>query len=159
MPVSTTKTVKEQRKGRGSHPNSRANLKPIPPGVSLNPDGKAPGTKDRSTVFKRWLALQQTITDPETAVNEVGTVEDALALALIQKGRTGDVQACREVFDSTYGKISDKTELTGKDGGAIAVVDVEQAIAGFMADAAKAGEPCQREDAIRYLAPFIPGIK
>lgn len=32
------------------------------------------------------------------------------------KAMAGDVPALKELLDSGYGKVSDKTELTGKDG-------------------------------------------
>jgi phage terminase small subunit len=78
-----------------------------------------------------------------------------------------DSQAALDKLGRYHKLFTDKTELTGKDGGAIAVVDVEQAIAGCMAEMIEAqrknpqptDEPITREVVVRYLAPFIPGIK
>lgn len=46
-------------------------------------------------------------------------VEKAVMAALVKKAMTGDVPAIKEAQDSIYGKIADKTELTGRDGGPV----------------------------------------
>lgn len=106
---------KEIRKtGRGSHPNSRANLKPAQTGEVRNPNGKAEGTKDRATILKKWLSVELELLNPVTKAKEKGTVEDEVMLALITKARKGDVPAIREVLDSTYGKITEHQDITSK---------------------------------------------
>jgi hypothetical protein len=47
---------------------------------------------------------------------ETKTVAEQLIIALMAKAASGDVPACKEILDSAFGKIADKTELTGKDG-------------------------------------------
>jgi hypothetical protein len=39
-----------------------------------------------------------------------------LAQALVDKGLSGDVPALKEINERALGKVTDKTELTGKDG-------------------------------------------
>jgi hypothetical protein len=106
------KDKKEIRKGggRGSHPNSRANLKPVAPGEVRNPAGRTPGTKDRATLLRKWLEVELELLNPVTREKQQGTVEDEVVLALIAKARKGDVSAIREVLDSMYGKVKDRTE-------------------------------------------------
>jgi hypothetical protein len=106
------------------------NIKPPKKGEpSRNPNGRPKGSPNRSTLLKKWLALKikfpnRNDENGEKVFDELKedlpiTLEDAITLALIQKAQGGDVAAIKEVFDSLHGKISDKTELTGKDGGEI----------------------------------------
>lgn len=81
------------------------------PGQSGNPSGKAKGVKNRSTILKKWIELDCTISDPETGKDISGTIEDKIALALIGKALKGDVPAIREIYDSIYGKM----EIGGTD--------------------------------------------
>lgn len=75
----------------------------IPPkkGEIRNPKGKPPGTKNRSTLLRKWLE----------AGTKVGTVEDEVILALIKKAKSGDIQAIKEIQDTLHGKIADKSEV------------------------------------------------
>ena len=93
------------------------NLKPAKPGEIRNPNGKPKGTLNRSTIVKRWL---------EARLDDDHLFVDAITKAVIEKAMGGDVAAFRELMDSSYGKVADKTELTGKDGGAIQTQDVSE---------------------------------
>lgn len=119
-------TKKEQRKkiGRGNNPNSRANLKPSQPGMTNNPFGKPKGKKDRATVLKKWLDLIVTfkneIPDDEEEQKKIFealpesfqvTVEEAIGFALISEAKNGNIAAIKEINDSIYGKLTDKTEI------------------------------------------------
>lgn len=64
--------------------------------------GRPKGTKNRSTILKRWLEVQ---------IKDGLTVEDEVILALIKKAKQGDVQAIKEIQDTLHGKIIDKTEV------------------------------------------------
>lgn len=75
------------------------------PGQSGNPSGREKGSKNRSTILKKWIESDCSITDPSTGKEIAGTIEDKIALALIGKAMTGDVAAIREVYDSIYGKL------------------------------------------------------
>jgi hypothetical protein len=104
---------KEPRKpGRGQHPNSRANLRPQRADEpSHNPAGKPPGTKDRATLLRKWLETPAKVTNPESKEVVEGTVEDRLALAIIQKAMKGDVSAYREIQDSMHGPVPSKSDV------------------------------------------------
>ena len=80
------------------------NLKPPwKKGESGNPKGKPKGTRNRSTIIREWLEAKATD-------GEDGEVSDQLVRALIKKAAEGDVAAFRELFDSGYGKNTDKVE-------------------------------------------------
>lgn len=88
-------------KGQGFHTNpERMNLK-----------GRPKGALSRKTLLRKWLEVSGTN----------GTVEDDVALALIKKALEGDVNAIKEVLDSTHGKVTDKLEQTGANGEPLAV--------------------------------------
>ena len=90
----------------------------IPPkkGEVRNPKGRTIGSKNRSTLLKKWIEVAVKLKHPETEEEISGTIEDKVALALVAKALTGDVQAIKEIQDTLYGKIPDKNELTGKNG-------------------------------------------
>lgn len=89
------------------------NLIPAGKGEVRNPKGKAVGTKSRKTLLKKWLELSASVAKPITGEAVTGTVEDAVYLALIKKGLEGDVNAIKEISDTMYGKLTDKTEHSG----------------------------------------------
>jgi hypothetical protein len=78
------------------------------PGQSGNPSGREKGSKNRSTVLKKWIEGNCSITDPGTGLEIEGTIEDKIALALIGKAIKGDVAAIREIYDSVYGKMENQ---------------------------------------------------
>lgn len=90
----------------------------IPPkkGEIRNPKGRGKGTLNRSTIVKRWIEATEKTTNPITKQIEDLSQADLMTLAMIKKARKGDVNAYKELMDSGFGKITDKTELTGKDG-------------------------------------------
>lgn len=110
------KAEKTQRKGRGKHPNSLANLKPFTKGESGNPEGMEPGTKHRGTILRKWAEAAVDIVNPLTKEKERGTVEDEVILGLIREARKGNVPAIKEFLDTLYGKIPNKEEHSGPDG-------------------------------------------
>lgn len=92
----------------------------IPPkkGEIRNPKGKPKGTKNRSTILKRWVEVSVKIKDKSNPLLKeyIGTVEDEIILALISEARKGNIQAIKEIQDTLHGKIPDKSELTGAGG-------------------------------------------
>jgi hypothetical protein len=82
---------------------------------NINKDGRPVGTKNRSTILKKWIEVNVKIKDKSNpTLREIdGTVEDQIILALIAKARSGDVQAIKEINDTLYGKIIDKQEIKG----------------------------------------------
>ena len=79
------------------------NLIPFKKGQSGNPKGRPVGAKNRSTIAKYWLEINQDLKNPLTGQNEVMSQEDLMTLALIKKAREGDVNAYKALMDSGYG--------------------------------------------------------
>ena len=85
---------------RGTVP---AGATPFQPGQSGNPAGRPLGSRDRSSLLRRWLDTPMTVAPlADDATPELGTVEDAVAVALLRRALTGDSRAFREVMDSVY---------------------------------------------------------
>ena len=72
-------------------------------GESGNPNGRPKGSKNRSTIARYWLEVQQNLKNPLTGQNETMSQEDLMTLALIKKAREGDVNAYKALMDSGYG--------------------------------------------------------
>jgi hypothetical protein len=72
----------------------------IPPkkGEVRNPKGKPKGTRNRSTIVREWLSVQQVVKNPITGERETLDQSDMMTLALISKARKGDVQAYKELM-------------------------------------------------------------
>lgn len=104
---------KTQRKGRGSNPNSKANLKPFKKGQSGNPSGPAPGYKHRGAIYEKLLGIKTKVTLPDKTVEEL-TLYEAIALGQAQSAMKGNTNAWKEIQDSLHGKLTDKLEHDGK---------------------------------------------
>jgi hypothetical protein len=75
------------------------NLKPFPKGVSGNPKGYPKGKRNRSTILKELLDLND---------NEL-----KMHLAQINKAiESSDTSAYNAVLDSAYGKATQQTDIT-----------------------------------------------
>jgi hypothetical protein len=72
-------------------------------GESGNPNGRPKGSKNRSTIARQWLEVNQSSKNPITGQNETMSQEDLMTLALIKKARDGDVNAYKALMDSGYG--------------------------------------------------------
>jgi hypothetical protein len=103
------KQTKNSVKGRNN-----GTLNPIPKGVSGNPNGRPKGTLNRGSIVRRWLEASEQIKNPITGISERLTQYDIITLGLIKKARAGDVQALRELMDSSFGKIPDKLQTENK---------------------------------------------
>jgi hypothetical protein len=88
------------------------NLKMFQKGESGNPKGRPVGSKNRSTIAKRWLSVEQNLKNPLTSENESMSQEDLMTLALIKKAREGDTQAYQKLMDSAYGQPIQQIEQT-----------------------------------------------
>ena len=73
-------------------------------GQSGNPAGRPVGSKNRSTIAKKWLETPEQFKNPITGEIEELTQEDIGTLALIKKVRSGDVRAYDSLMDSAHGK-------------------------------------------------------
>ena len=81
-------------------------------GQSGNPKGRPKGSKNRSSVARKWLALEQSKNNPITDVEETLSQEDLMTLALIKKAREGDATAYQKLLDSAYGAPVQQIEQT-----------------------------------------------
>ena len=90
------------------------NLKPFKKGESGNPNGRPKGSKNRSTIAKYWMEVQQDLKNPLTSETERMSQEDLMTLALIKKARAGDVAAYKALMDSGYGSPTQSTDITTK---------------------------------------------
>ena len=105
--------AEKQRKNSDGKAKRLANLKNFPKGQSGNPAGRPQGTRNRSTVLKELLQQVVDFTNPLTLKKESADLETQVMTALIARARRGDVTAIREILDTVYGKVSDKSELSG----------------------------------------------
>jgi hypothetical protein len=88
------------------------NLIPYEKGQSGNPKGRPIGSKNRATIAKYWLEVNQSLKNPLTGENEKMSQEDLMTLALIKKARDGDVSAYKALMDSGYGSPIQQIEQT-----------------------------------------------
>ena len=87
-------------------------LKPFDKGESGNPNGRPKGSKNRSTIARQWLEVNQSLKNPLTGEQETMSQEDLMTLALIKKAREGDVTAYKALMDSGYGAPLQQIEQT-----------------------------------------------
>jgi hypothetical protein len=81
-------------------------------GESGNPNGRPKGAKNRSTIAKYWLDVNQNLKNPLTGESQTMSQEDLMTLALIKKARDGDVNAYKALMDSGYGAPVQQIEQT-----------------------------------------------
>jgi hypothetical protein len=81
-------------------------------GESGNPAGRPKGSKNRSTIARQWLEVNQSLKNPLTGEQETMSQEDLMTLALIKKAREGDVSAYKALMDSGYGQPLQQIEQT-----------------------------------------------
>ena len=88
------------------------NLIPYKKGQSGNPNGRPKGSKNRSTIAKKWLQAMQEAENPLTLESEELSQEDLITLALLKKAAEGDVNAYKALMDSGYGSPVQQVEQT-----------------------------------------------
>ena len=88
------------------------NLIPAKKGEVRNPNGRPKGAKNRSTIARKWLEVNQSLKNPLTGESETMSQEDLMTLALIKKAREGDVTAYKALMDSGYGAPLQQIEQT-----------------------------------------------
>lgn len=89
------------------------NLKPFPKGVSGNPKGRPPGTS-LSKQLEKLLNRPVKLTDRLTHKRRRKLMKEHIAQALVMQAYYGDVQAIREIFDRTEGKVTQPIEASGE---------------------------------------------
>ena len=88
------------------------NLKPAKKGEpSRNPKGRPKGSRDRATIVRYWLEVEQNVQNPLTGVTEKLDQTSFIVLAQIKNARAGDLCAFKELMDSAYGKVVDKSSV------------------------------------------------
>ena len=92
--------------------NKLDNLTPFPPGNNANPNGRPKGSKNRSTIARKWLEVMQDAKNPITGELEKLSQEDLMTLAIIHKARKGDVNAYKQLMDSAFGMPTQQIEQT-----------------------------------------------
>ena len=75
-------------------------------------NGRPKGSKNRSTIARKWLEVNQSLKNPLTGESETMSQEDLMTLALIKKAREGDVTAYKALMDSGYGAPLQQVEQT-----------------------------------------------
>jgi hypothetical protein len=94
---------------------SKEDLIPFKQGESGNPNGRPKGSKNRSTIARKWLEVNQSLKNPITGEQETMSQEDMITLALIKKARDGDVSAYKELMNSGYGAPVQQIEQTNTE--------------------------------------------
>ena len=84
-------------------------------GESGNPNGRPKGSRNRSTIARKWLEVNQSLKNPLTGENETMSQEDLMTLALIKKARDGDTNAYKALMDSGYGAPVQQIEQTNTE--------------------------------------------
>ena len=64
---------------------NKENLKSWAKGQSGNPSGRPKGSKNRSTIARKWLSTKSKIVNPISSKEEMLSQEDIGTLALIKK--------------------------------------------------------------------------
>ena len=88
------------------------NLKKFTSEYQPKNNGRPKGSKNRSTIARKWLEVNQSLKNPLTGNNETMSQEDLMTLALIKKAREGDVSAYKALMDSGYGAPLQQVEQT-----------------------------------------------
>jgi hypothetical protein len=88
------------------------NLKKFSSEYQPEKNGRPKGAKNRSTIAKYWLEVNQKLKNPLTGAEETMSQEDLMTLALIKKAREGDVAAYKALMDSGYGAPLQQIEQT-----------------------------------------------
>ena len=87
------------------------------PGESGNPNGRPIGSKNRSTIARKWLELEVNEKNPLTGLAEKLSYEDIITLAQIKKAKDEqDTNAYKALQDSAYGAPKNEVEHSGQVG-------------------------------------------
>ena len=92
------------------------NLEPFKKGQSGNPNGRPKGSRNRATIVREWLEVQQEINNPITGQKEKLQQQDIITLALIKQAREGNVRAWEALMDSAHGKVVNLHDVNNGDG-------------------------------------------
>jgi hypothetical protein len=135
--------VAEEKIGRGKHPNSRANLKPIQPGQVLNPSGRP---RQVATKLLRDLATTQI-----EGAEEGDTYAKRIALKVLQMASDGNTEAIKIYHDRMEGRPRQSISLDTDEH-----TRLERRLENYLSESERAGDPLSRSDAIAILAEEDP---
>lgn len=98
--------VKEETEKKEMTPRERslANLQMFKKGEVSNPNGRPKGSKNKSTIARKWLELHEKAVNEITGIEEVLSQEDLMTLAMIKRAKKGDVKAYKELMNSAFGE-------------------------------------------------------
>lgn len=97
------------------------NLKPpFKPGATGNPNGRPLGQRNYATIYREALIKLASMNGMEPDQMETDILLKGLASA-----RKGDYRFWKDVHDRLHGTATNRTELTGANGGAIKVEGVD----------------------------------
>ena len=113
MEKKSSEHLKKNGEKRVSHPNSLANLKPIPwqPGQSGNPHG--------SSLKARLLDAME---KPPAQLTEDSTCVERLVPSTLEGALLREPTPFREVWDRTEGKVEDKSNPTYQDNRVVNII-------------------------------------
>lgn len=81
-------------------------------GQSGNPNGRPKGSKNRSTIARKWLETNQKKLNVLTGEKENLSHEDLMTLAQIKKAiDEQDVQSYKALMDSAWGSVIQQSDL------------------------------------------------
>jgi len=81
-------------------------------GKSGNPKGRPKGSKNRSTLAKKWLEVSEMNINVLSGELEKLTYEDRITLSIIKRAiEDGDVQSYKALMDSAYGGLVKQNDL------------------------------------------------
>lgn len=90
------------------------NLIPAKPGEVRNPNGRGKGVKNRSTILREFLELRAKGLDlknfKDADLPNGMTIEQAMAMKVLDLAMQGDIAAFKEIQDTIYGKLTDKVD-------------------------------------------------
>jgi len=91
---------------------SKANLKMFSSDYQPAKNGRIPGSRNRSTIARKWLDFEISRTNELTGDIERLTAEELITLAMIKKAASGDSKAYQALMDSGFGKPVQSTDIT-----------------------------------------------
>lgn len=91
---------------------SKTNLKMFSSEYQPAKNGRPPGTRNRSTIARKWLDFEISRTNELTGDIEKLTAEELITLAMIKKAAQGDSKAYQALMDSGFGKPVQSTDIT-----------------------------------------------
>lgn len=83
----------------------------------INKEGRPKGSRNRSTIAREMLELLEKVRNPITGNTEELTQEQIMTLAVLAKGRKGDIRAYVALMDSAHGQPKQQIEMSNEEGG------------------------------------------